>query len=150
MINILFVCVGNTCRSAMCEYLFKYMLKQKNLSDKFNVKSCGIYATNNSPATKNTIELIKNFNSEIKNHKASNISKQLVSEANYIFTLDNLILKYVKNAFKQNIFGKIKCINQNGISDPFGSSLNVYKQCLSEIEKSLDIILDDIIKNEKL
>ena len=134
----------------MCEYLFKYMLKQKKLSDKFNVKSCGIYAVNNSPATEHVIELLKNFDKDIKNHKASNISKQLVSEANYIFTLDKVILKYVKNTFNQDISDKIECINQNGIFDPYGSSLNTYKQCLSEIKNSLDIILDDIIKNEKL
>ena len=35
MIKILFICHGNICRSPMAEYLFKKMVKDNHLEDKF-------------------------------------------------------------------------------------------------------------------
>ena len=39
MVNILFVCHGNICRSPMAEFIFKSMLEQRRLSDSFTVAS---------------------------------------------------------------------------------------------------------------
>ena len=39
MIKILFICHGNICRSTMAEYVFKDMIKKKNIDDKFYVDS---------------------------------------------------------------------------------------------------------------
>jgi protein-tyrosine phosphatase len=41
MINILFVCLGNICRSPMAEAVFSYMVDEAGLSDKINVDSAG-------------------------------------------------------------------------------------------------------------
>lgn len=47
MINILFVCLGNICRSPMAEYVFKNIVKQKGLENKFYIESA---ATSNEEA----------------------------------------------------------------------------------------------------
>ena len=39
MIKVLFVCLGNICRSPMAEFIFKDMLKKKGVSDLFVVRS---------------------------------------------------------------------------------------------------------------
>lgn len=38
--RIMFVCHGNICRSPMAEFIFKKMLEDKKLSDRFFVASC--------------------------------------------------------------------------------------------------------------
>ena len=38
--KIMFVCHGNICRSPMAEFIFKKMLEEKGLSNKFSVSSC--------------------------------------------------------------------------------------------------------------
>lgn len=40
MIKILFVCLGNICRSPMAEFMLKDMVKNKNIEDKFYIDSC--------------------------------------------------------------------------------------------------------------
>ena len=40
MRKIMFVCHGNICRSPMAEFIFKKMLDEKGLSNKFSVSSC--------------------------------------------------------------------------------------------------------------
>ena len=41
MIKVLFVCLGNICRSPMAEFLFKDMVNKKGLRDKFIIESAG-------------------------------------------------------------------------------------------------------------
>lgn len=39
MIKILFICLGNICRSPMAEFLFKDMVTKRGLADKFYIAS---------------------------------------------------------------------------------------------------------------
>lgn len=39
MINVLFVCHGNICRSTMAEFVFKDMVKNRGIADKFYIES---------------------------------------------------------------------------------------------------------------
>lgn len=41
MIKILFVCLGNICRSPMAEFVFKDMVKKEGLADEFIIESAG-------------------------------------------------------------------------------------------------------------
>ena len=40
-IKVLFVCLGNICRSPTAEGIFLHLLEQRNLSNNFTVDSCG-------------------------------------------------------------------------------------------------------------
>lgn len=150
MINVLFVCMGNTCRSVMCEYIFKNMLKEKNLLNKISVNSCGICAFNNNPAAENAIKVISAFDPKIINHQAKILTIDFLRTSDYVFALDHTILNYIIQNFEVNDICKINCINSKGIPDPYGLSLSVYQASAEEIKKSLKIILDKMIKDENL
>ena len=46
MIKVLFVCMGNICRSPMAEFVFKHLVRQKGLSDQFEIDSAGTESCN--------------------------------------------------------------------------------------------------------
>ena len=42
VVRILFVCHGNICRSPMAEYIFKHLVRQAGLEDRFEIASAGV------------------------------------------------------------------------------------------------------------
>ncbi len=68
----MFVCTGNTCRSAMAHHMLEKMIKEK---DNVEVYSCGIYADSGEPATYSAIDVMKEYGVDMNNHRATNIKE---------------------------------------------------------------------------
>lgn len=88
MINILFVCLGNICRSPMAEAIFSDMVKKQGLHDKFNIESVGTSSYHvGEPAHPGTRRVLANHG--IESH---NISRQIspteLEQADYIIAMD--------------------------------------------------------------
>ncbi|WP_221567309.1 low molecular weight protein arginine phosphatase [Alkalihalobacillus sp. TS-13] len=79
--NILFVCTGNTCRSPMAEALLRHYSKGK-----IEVQSAGIYAAYGSPASLQSIEVLKD-EGILYNHKSQPLTEDLVEWADLILTM---------------------------------------------------------------
>ena len=137
--KIMFVCTGNTCRSAMAEGLAKKIIKEKNLD--IEVYSAGIFAMNGEHASYNSLHTATSIeNSEIekmdlilcatKNHKAQLISKYS-DEKEKIFTMK-----------------EYAGLDNNGqdmdISDPWGYNMNTYRMCAAEISLCVDKIIEKL------
>ena len=43
MIKVLFVCLGNICRSPMAEFVFKQMVEERGLSEQFEIDSSSTF-----------------------------------------------------------------------------------------------------------
>lgn len=80
MMNILFVCTGNTCRSPMAEAILKHK------SPTLNVKSAGVYANNNDDANPLTLQMLDKNGISFK-HDAQQVTDDLLEWAHYVFTM---------------------------------------------------------------
>ena len=69
--KIMFVCTGNTCRSAMAEGLAKKIIKEKNLD--IEVYSAGIFAMNGEHASYNSVAIMKEYDVDLALHTATSI-----------------------------------------------------------------------------
>ncbi len=64
MIKVLFVCLGNICRSPMAEYVFKDMVSKRGLSQNFEISSA---ATSNEAVGSNIHYGTRNKLDEVRN-----------------------------------------------------------------------------------
>jgi protein-tyrosine-phosphatase len=142
--RIIFVCTGNTCRSPMAEAIFKDIITEKGMEEEFEVYSAGVYAFENDPASHQAIEVMKKeFNINLKNHRAKVLDGTDVERADLILTMtrhhrDMIIDIYPEAADKVHVLKEFAGLEEElDVIDPFGQDYDVYKSCAYEIEELL-------------
>ncbi|MBO7520009.1 MAG: hypothetical protein J6T73_04450 [Clostridia bacterium] len=129
--NILFVCSGNTCRSPMAEGY----LNSKHISG-LHALSCG-FSGEGAGASENAVTVMKEIGVDISEHKSRFVSSDLLC-ADKIFCMGEAH----KNALAAAGVpaGKLFVLG-GGISDPYGQSTEVYRECRDEIISATDSAL---------
>ncbi len=135
MIEICFVCTGNTCRSIMAERIAKKMAKERKIKDvKFS--SAGIYATGENIA-KNASLVLKKLGYDGRSRKSVKL-KKIKNNTIYV-AVTNEHKKFV-NSKKVLSFDELA----GAVGDPYGQDLDVYEKSARQIEKNVAVLLDKI------
>ena len=163
MINtVLFVCTGNTCRSAMAEGIFKKMLKERKEDDSsFNVMSAGISALPGMGPTPEAIKVMTEQGVDISQHISTQIQEDLVKKADLILVMSNTHKDHIlrKFPFVQNKVFLLKKYTQRDelkniqskdenykVVDPLGRPIEFYRIIARELKENLEKILDKILE----
>ncbi|MFQ5499443.1 MAG: low molecular weight protein arginine phosphatase [Candidatus Zixiibacteriota bacterium] len=149
---ILFVCTGNTCRSAMAEGALRTLL-EKERPGRFEVISAGTSAATGFPATAYAIEASKIWNANISSHESQPLTEELVTKADLIFGMTSAhveeILRRTDDAAGKTFLLKNfpdSLIEGDGVDDPIGMPLDQYNQTFIEIGECLGQHLDAIVE----
>lgn len=142
MINICYICTGNTCRSIMAERLMKKTLKDKVLKD-VKVSSKGIFAKkeNITPQAQATLKKLKASASNRKSIKLGKTKKDVL----YIVMTEEM-----KSYVKADKVITMKQLLGHDIPDPYGQSEEVYMQVAKELQNANQIILEKILMWRKV
>ncbi len=147
--NILFVCTGNTCRSAMAAAMFRAMLAEKGIKD-IKVASAGIAAIPGGKASPNAVQVMSEQGVDLNSHRSRQVDEGLLKEADLILTMTENHKLAVKS-WEPSVWDKIYTLKEyagmddKDISDPFGQSEVIYRQTLEEIKQSLEKIIHKLI-----
>ena len=89
MIKILFVCLGNICRSPMAEFMFKDLINKNNLQRKFTADSAATsYEEEGNSLYPPARDILNKYNVPIGSHKAHRMQKSDYDKYDLIIGMD--------------------------------------------------------------
>jgi protein-tyrosine-phosphatase len=141
MINILFVCSGNICRSPMAEGLLKKFLVEQNLDSQVTVSSAGTLGIIGNSASENgIIACHKEYDIDISWHESQGINDELLEQSDIILCMSQDHSEYINNYFpdysyKSHILKQFAGLKDSSmdIADPVGMDLNEYNKICHEL-----------------
>ena len=140
MTNILFICIGNICRSPIAEGLFKQALPEKA------VYSAGIDAMVGDPADPLSVQLMWERGIDISEHRAKSLAGWMVKEADLIVTMDQAQQSFIMRAYPASL-GKVMRIGQYGkydVPDPYTKNMSTFRHSCTLIAQGVDELVERI------
>lgn len=141
MINkVLFICIGNICRSPMAEGLFKQALPEKA------VFSAGLSAMVGDAADPLSIQLMDERGIDIREHRARSLAGWMISETDLIVTMDMDQKRFIEHRYP-GAKGKVIRIGEYGkfdVPDPYRLSPSAFRHSLNLIEQGIDQLVERI------
>ena len=149
--KIVFVCTGNTCRSSMAEAMAKrWLVLNAPSRQDIELTSAGLAAYPGSPASSQSIDVMRSAGIDLTDHRAKQISEDLIAQSDLILTMTRghkyaLLDIYPEYVHKIYTFGEFASGQETDIPDPFARPIDVYKKCSKEIGKYLEKVMQKII-----
>ena len=111
MIKIMFVCLGNICRSPMAEFLMKDLIQKKGVEDKFLIKSS---ATSNeeegNPVHYGTARVLDKYGIDYSKKRAVKLTAKDYGEFDYFIGMEYANMRNMERIFNGDPEGKISLI----------------------------------------
>jgi len=149
--TLLMVCTGNTCRSPMAQGI-AYQLIEQQLDVKpggasgvgIDVISAGAYTSAGLPATDEAISAVSDQGIDIRAHRSTPLTRELVESADVIYCMTAGHLQAVL-ALAPHAVGKAQTVDPDvDICDPIGASQQMYLETASAIRRALSTRLKEL------
>ena len=153
-ISVLFVCLGNICRSPAAEAIFQNLINDRGIGNQFIVDSAGTGSWHVGKKADSRMRFAAKQRNIYITSKARQISEDDFRKFNYILVMDNSNFNNVidlKNRVKGSDFAKILKIqdfssifNEKEVPDPYFGGDAGFDHVLDILEDSVNCFLEDI------
>ena len=150
-IRILFVCLGNICRSPSAEGVFRQLAEREGLLSALEIDSCGTghWHIGKKPDARATAAAARR-GVDLSGLRARQIEPEDLDRFDYILTMDRANLADVRDMWHQNggtepqLFLSFASANAMEVPDPYYGGEDGFDQVLDLIEQASEGLLREI------
>lgn len=144
--RLIFVCTGNTCRSAMAEGIGRAVAEERGLRD-VDVTSAGTAATEGAAASPGALLVALERGQDLSGHRARLLTRELVAGADLLLVMAPNHLDRIEalggkgKAHLLTAFASDSRIDRP-IADPFGGAVELYRETFDELDREIRRVFD--------
>lgn len=160
MIRVLFVCLGNICRSPMAEGIFRHLVEQEGLSDHFLIDSAGTSGWHaGEKPDRRMRQTAKEHGLSLDSQRSRQFIKQDFEEFDYILAMDRSNLDNIKKlqiqpehqTAKVTLMRDYDLLQANpNVPDPYYGGQNGFEEVFDILLRSNREFLDQLKKTHAL
>lgn len=136
-LRLLFVCTGNTCRSALAEAICRQILMKalncKTLDELarlgYTVSSAGTTAVSGASASAGAMATGAKMGLDLSRHRSTALSIPLLDEMDLIFAMETAHRQTILASCPGVVDRCLRLDDERDVADPFGQSAPVFEAC---------------------
>ena len=154
--NVLFVCLGNTCRSPMAEGILKMKFHEKNL--KGHIDSAGFEPYNiNDPPNPKAVEVALKYGVDLQNKKSRLFRQEDFDRFDSIYVMDIQNMTEAKRLARNEtdikkldfLMNLIEPGKNIPVADPYKQGFDTYEKTFLLMEEACEILINEIISSNR-
>jgi protein-tyrosine phosphatase len=146
MPEVVFVCYGNICRSPIGEALLARALNERLGSDHdWIVSSAGVGATDGTPASRGTKDVLKARGIDFRNHRARYLTPAIARGAALIVCMEPQQVEQVRRLVEDP---ERVVLMGEGVPDPIGAGPDMYERTAALIEGHIASLVERLLAKD--
>ena len=130
---VLFVCLGNICRSPSAEAVMTHIAKNSGLNTRFDSAGTASYHIGNTPDLR-AIQIGKNLGYDLSTLRARQVNQQDFYDFDIIFAMDKSNLTNLHKIMPKDATANVMMFDNVAVDDPYYGNMDDFKVMFEHIQ----------------